>query len=186
MAVETDRDERTIPALENDDSLSTPEPDDSISTSENDVFIDSSEGGLHRVPSGYRQEAAGDLFQITHDQYVAHRKANVRGTANPSIMNNPFWIFQVSSDGLDAWSARKLFGIEEECAANLNGPVWCFIRFGATRTKLPDGRLICIGGEHEDDYDPDFYICNGKSIFRLSISERPTSYPLGRSAQLLT
>lgn len=186
MAVETDRDERTIPALENDDSLSTPETDDSISTSEKDVFIDTSEGGVNRVPRGYRQEGAGDLFQITHDQYVANRKANARGTANPSIMNNPFWIFQVGSEGLDAWGARNLFKIEEEYAADLKDPVWCFIRFGATRTKLPDGRLICIGGEHEDDYDPDFYIYNGMVFFQLGIIEKFRIYLVGRSARLLT
>lgn len=43
-----------------------------------------------------------------------------------------------------------------------SSPGWCFNRFGATRPKLPDGRTVCIGGEHEDSYDPDFYIYNGK------------------------
>ena len=186
MAVETDTDERTIPAPENDDSLSTSETDDSVSTSERDVFIDTSEGVVNRVPSGYRQEEAGDLFQITRDQYVANRKADVRGTPNPSIMNNPFWIFQVSPEALDAWGARNLFGIEEEYAADLKDPVWCFIRFGATRTKLPDGRLICIGGEHEDGYDPDFFIYNGMISFQLGISGNIRIYLVGRSAQFLT
>jgi hypothetical protein len=37
-----------------------------------------------------------------------------------------------------------------------DGPIWTFDRMGATRNELPDGRLICIGGEHEDFYDPDF------------------------------
>jgi hypothetical protein len=31
---------------------------------------------------------------------------------------------------------------------------------GATRSQLPDRRVICIGGEHEDYYDPDFNIYN--------------------------
>jgi hypothetical protein len=31
---------------------------------------------------------------------------------------------------------------------------------GATRTELPDGRVVCVGGEHEDFYDPDFCIYN--------------------------
>ena len=39
-------------------------------------------------------------------------------------------------------------------------PIWTFDRMGATRTKLPDGRLIRVGGEHEDWYDPDFHIYN--------------------------
>src|SRR5262249_23152006 len=41
-----------------------------------------------------------------------------------------------------------------------DGPIWTFDRMGATRTELPDGRLVCIGGEHEDFYDPDFCIYN--------------------------
>jgi hypothetical protein len=36
----------------------------------------------------------------------------------------------------------------------------CFSRFGGTVTKLPDGRFVHIGGEHEDFYDPDFCIYN--------------------------
>lgn len=39
-------------------------------------------------------------------------------------------------------------------------PIWCFQRFGQSRTPLSDGRIVCIGGEHEDWYDPDFCIYN--------------------------
>jgi hypothetical protein len=38
--------------------------------------------------------------------------------------------------------------------------MWCFDRFGGSRTTLPDGRIVHIGGEHEDYYDPDFFIYN--------------------------
>jgi hypothetical protein len=31
---------------------------------------------------------------------------------------------------------------------------------GQTRTELADGRVVCVGGEHEDYYDPDFCIYN--------------------------
>ncbi|MFC4996057.1 hypothetical protein [Rubritalea tangerina] len=33
-------------------------------------------------------------------------------------------------------------------------------RFGMSETKLEDGRTILIAGEHEDYYDPDFFIYN--------------------------
>ena len=46
-----------------------------------------------------------------------------------------------------------------------DGPIWTFERYGATRTELPDGRVICIGGEHEDYYDPDFHIYNDVVAF---------------------
>ena len=147
MATNTDEDRVTSPDVEAYDSMSASESD------------------LTRVPQGYRQEEAGDLFQITRDQYVANRNANTRGTANPSTMNNPFWLFQVGPKGLNSWEARTVFGNEEDPLADSEDPVWCFNRFGGTRTKLPDGRLVCIGGEHEDNYDPDFCIYNGKWIF---------------------
>ncbi|MGC2283799.1 MAG: hypothetical protein WA542_00990 [Candidatus Acidiferrum sp.] len=46
-----------------------------------------------------------------------------------------------------------------------DGPIWTFERYGATRSELPDGRVICIGGEHEDSYDPDFHIYNDVVAF---------------------
>jgi hypothetical protein len=45
-------------------------------------------------------------------------------------------------------------------SAQVVGPGWCFERFGCSRTELPDGRILRIAGEHEDYYDPDFYIYN--------------------------
>lgn len=111
---------------------------------------------------GYRQEAASDLFQITPEQYVADRSAKTHGTANPSVMNKPFWKFQIGPKGSSAWNARTTFE-KEDAPMSWDDPIWCFNRFGATRTKLPDGRIVCIGGEHEDGYDPDFCIYNGRS-----------------------
>jgi hypothetical protein len=40
------------------------------------------------------------------------------------------------------------------------GPFWSWERFGRTSTRLPDGRVIHVAGEHEDGYDPDFCIYN--------------------------
>jgi len=55
------------------------------------------------------------------------------------------------------YRARDLFKVPLN---REDGPIWTFDRMGATRTRLPDGRLVCIGGEHEDCYDPDFCIYN--------------------------
>lgn len=38
--------------------------------------------------------------------------------------------------------------------------MWCFHRYGTSRTTLPDGRIVHVAGEHEDHYDPDFCIYN--------------------------
>lgn len=73
-----------------------------------------------------------------------------------------------------AYDARNMLGIH----VPFSTPVWCFQRFGQTKTRVPrlnsntvpnDGtkhpdntsyRTIYIGGEHEDWYDPDFVIYN--------------------------
>ena len=45
-----------------------------------------------------------------------------------------------------------------------HAPVWSFHRFGRTATRLPDGRWVLVAGEHEDHYDPDFYIYNDATV----------------------
>ncbi len=60
------------------------------------------------------------------------------------------------------YRARNHFGITLD---RDEGPIWNFHRMGMTETELPDGRLVCVGGEHEDYYDPDFYIYNDVVVF---------------------
>jgi hypothetical protein len=78
------------------------------------------------------------------------------GRSNPERMSNPVWEWiircQLSAYGVD----QRLKGPSSFNA----GPCWCFQRFGQSSTLLPDGRIVLIGGEHEDSYDPDFYIYN--------------------------
>ena len=134
-------------------------------------FTFASELDLNGLLEGYRQKESSDLFQVTRKEYAADRDANTRGTVNPSIMNKPFWMFQVAG-GCSAYTARTTFGDTEEPFEDSDGPVWCFFRRGATCTKLSDGRIVCIGGEHEDAYDPDFCIYNGRSFQRATNSKR--------------
>ena len=42
--------------------------------------------------------------------------------------------------------------------------MWSFDRFGKSETTLRDGRVVHIGGEHEDHYDPDFFIYNDVTV----------------------
>lgn len=99
-----------------------------------------------------------DPFEVTREQYMVDRYGKTRGTTNPSVMDKPFWKYMIAKGG-DAYSARNLFEGEGTISTSVV-PVWCFDRFGATVTVLPDGRHIYIGGEHEDFYDPDFCIYN--------------------------
>ena len=99
-----------------------------------------------------------DPFKITREQYMADRYGKTRGTTNPSVMDKPYWKYMIAKGG-NAYSARILFEGEGSISASAV-TVWCFDRFGATVTVLPDGRHVYIGGEHEDFYDPDFCIYN--------------------------
>lgn len=91
----------------------------------------------------------------THEQFLAWRSPR-QGTANPERMNNPTWEWLIESN-TDAYHATKQQGGPSPFEA---GPGWCFVRFGQSTTELPDGRLVLVAGEHEDSYDPDFYIYN--------------------------
>lgn len=92
---------------------------------------------------------------ITTELFLEWRSP-VRGTANPQSMTNPVWKWLVDSR-LNAYQANELFHGPSSLGA---GPCWCFDRFGQSRSSLPDGRTLLIAGEHEDHYDPDFFIYN--------------------------
>ena len=55
---------------------------------------------------------------------------------------------------------------------------WSFERYGISATKLYDGREIWIAGEHEDFYDPDFYIYNDVIVIHPDLSIDIYCYPL--------
>jgi len=138
-------------------TLTDKNPESSLSLHEDpDESYDSHAAKLrHDLGAGKWAAESG----LPNDQYAADRNADVHGTANPTLMEKPFWKYMVY-EKLSAYRARDIFEAPKD-PFDYPNPVWCFERSGATRTKLPDGRIVCIGGEHEDFYDPDFYIYNG-------------------------
>lgn len=93
--------------------------------------------------------------EITPELFAAWRSPRL-GAANPERLDNPVWNWLIRTK-INAYSASKRMG---EFNAFELGPGWCFQRYGRTVTELADGRLVMIGGEHEDFYDPDFFIYN--------------------------
>jgi hypothetical protein len=93
-------------------------------------------------------------LRVREAEYLADRYPRP-GEMNPTLMDVPFWKEMVRV-GSSAYRARAQFGDTEDVC----NPVWCFARFGTSFTALPDGRYVQIAGEHEDFYDPDFYIYN--------------------------
>jgi hypothetical protein len=79
-----------------------------------------------------------------------------RGTHAAEDLSNPVWNWLVRS-GISDYHADAHFHEAGGCPAQ---PRWCFDRMGQTSTKLADGREVLIAGEHEDHYDPDFFIYN--------------------------
>src|SRR5438270_5620976 len=108
-------------------------------------------------------------MEITREIFDAQQQRRF-GESNPERMPLVFWEWMVRTSeearlrdwtegddvpGHTPYQLRVRFGQDGDYS---RGPVWNFDRMGATRTPHPDGRMICIAGEHEDHYDPDFCI----------------------------
>ncbi len=81
--------------------------------------------------------------------YTFRREHRPRfGNRNPERIGYPFWEWMVRR-GYAAWEARERVpgGPHDRVGA----PIWSFQRHGATRTWLPDGRVVCVGGYHYED-----------------------------------
>ncbi|MGH1340264.1 MAG: hypothetical protein ACRBN8_01840 [Nannocystales bacterium] len=89
-------------------------------------------------------------------QLYAQWRAPRRGHSHAEALTNPVWSWLVEEE-LSAYEANQRFGGPSSVKA---GPAWCFQRMGQTETLLPDGRTVYVAGEHEDYYDPNFYIYN--------------------------
>jgi len=92
---------------------------------------------------------------VTRELFLQWRSPRL-SNSNPERMNNPVWEWLVKSR-ISAFQANDHFKGPSAISA---GPGWCFDRLGQSTNKLPDGRVVLIAGEHEDFYDPDFYIYN--------------------------
>ncbi|MFT3956047.1 MAG: hypothetical protein QM722_17190 [Piscinibacter sp.] len=92
---------------------------------------------------------------ISGEEFLAWRSPRLVANG-PTRLDNPLWHWLVRTRH-SGYSANAAMGGPSSSTA---GPTWCFDRFGKSETALPDGRIVHIAGEHEDYYDPDFYIYN--------------------------
>lgn len=98
----------------------------------------------------------GGQLCVPPGEYRRHKSPRF-GISNPERMDFPFWQDMIRTGG-NAYSARTKY--QDNQPFTQPGTVWCYERFGASLTALDDGRFVQIGGEHEDYYDPDFFIYN--------------------------
>jgi ankyrin repeat protein len=110
---------------------------------------------LQRALTGLPKEPDVKLLDVDQDAFRRGRNRRF-GTANPEVVSEPFWHAMIRA-GVNGYAATQAFHGRSSFDA---GPVWCAQRFGQSLTFLPDGRIVQIGGEHEDYYDPDFCIYN--------------------------
>jgi len=99
------------------------------------------------------------LNNITPSEYKTWALAR-RGTKNPQDMTNPVWTWMLN-DKIGAYKANQNLDKNHK-----HHPGWSYYRYGQTETFLPDGTKILIAGEHEDSYDPDFFIYNDVTVIR--------------------
>ncbi len=95
------------------------------------------------------------------------------GSTNPEPMDHPFWHAMIRA-GISGYQAAERFNGRSKA---MTEPVWTAERFGQSLTLLPDGRVVQIGGEHEDYYDPDFCIYNDVFVHEPDGTFRIYGYP---------
>ncbi len=115
---------------------------------------------------------------VSREVFLAQCKRRF-GTANPERVRLEHWEWMARTR-VGAWKARQLCGADPWAPLNTKPwrAEWCFDRFGISRTRMPDGRLICIGGEHEDGYDPDFCIYNDVVVLRAPPGKENSEPPM--------
>lgn len=96
---------------------------------------------------------------LSPEEFLAWRSPRAVSD-NPTRLDNPLWHWLVRT----RWSAYQADARFHGPSSFDAGPMWCFDRFGMSQTLLPDGRVVHIGGEHEDHYDPDFCIYNDATV----------------------
>lgn len=98
--------------------------------------------------------------QVSRSDFTLNRSARA-GVSNPQRHLPDFWSEQIRTGKCGFQAARDWAGE----TGGSGSPVWSFQRFGASYTRLPDGRWVVIAGEHEDHYDDDFCIYGDVTVF---------------------
>ncbi len=100
--------------------------------------------------------------EVTYTLFRRWQKAR-RGTVPAEDMTNPVWEW-LFRGRIDPYHANELFKDRSSQFLGVpdvpSEPRWAGCRMGQSRTELSDGRVFWIAGEHEDYYDPDFFIYN--------------------------
>src|SRR5688572_26185015 len=120
-----------------------------------------------------RQRKAEAAPTLSPDEFLAWRSAR-KVSLHAARLDNPLWHWLVRTRW-DGYNANKIYAGPSSFDA---GPMWSFDRFGKSETLLPNGKVVHIGGEHEDSYDPDFFIYNDVIVIDPSGDIAIYGYPV--------
>ena len=113
---------------------------------------------VQRLLLGLPREPDSDLLACSEADFQQHRAPRF-GVHTAENISSDFHLAMIES-GVCAFAAGEHWRFERSF---LDAPwqhIWNAQRNGQSLTPLPDGRWLQIGGEHEDSYDPDFFIYN--------------------------
>ena len=125
------------------------------------LFLEEREKNIHRLDDEDMYLSQLEVISIAlelgidKEMYLNWRDARY-GSTTIEKTNNPVWEWLVRTRA-SGYISRLVWGLGDEYPEY---PGWSFLRFGQSKTVLPDGRIVYIAGEHEDYYDADFFIYN--------------------------
>lgn len=99
-----------------------------------------------------------------------------QGDANPEIVRNRVWLMMIHARKSASWG-REAFNIPIDSACRSAAPTWTFVRHGRSVVQLRDGRILYVGGSHEDWYDADFCIYNDVVVENVNGTYEICAYP---------
>ena len=139
-----------------------------------------------RTLLGFAPDADEDALGVVTPREFLAACSRRFGTRNPEKFTAPFWLGMIRA-GINAYQATQLFRgaafaesadpPRKRLFEEAHLPVWCAQRFGQSITFLSDGRIVQIGGEHEDGYDPDFCIYNDVFVHDVASGISIFGYP---------
>ena len=124
------------------------------------------------------KENQDPLKRLSKEQVVNGRTRKF-GSSNPERHEVPFWSAMIEFCD-EPYSSYAVLSdsLKEKITIKFNEPTWTMAaRMGQARVSLPDGRIVRIGGEHEDFYDPDFCIYNDVLVINPDGSYELYGYP---------
>lgn len=168
---------------------------DFLVESENDSSDEDFFGMLDQLYDSGAGANPGAQIECSDEDFAAGR-ARRYGESNPQRVCDNFQLAMVRSRA-SAWEARHRFhadtadeGVDDDDETWARGDtkttVFSFDRLGRSCTELPDGRLVFVGGAHEDASDPDFCIYNDVVVVQPQHGYRPphTEEDLFKTAEI--